>query len=167
MTAAIFTSCSSTKVVQDYDKEVDFSAYSTYQMVIPENINMAGLTERRIVDAITNELAIREIAESEGTPDFWISFAINVDTKTSYHSSNNGYGGYGYRRRGGVGFSSSTTTEVQTNYGIITINVVDTQTNNVVWTSTQKKAISGKNQDENIPKVIASGFQGFPIEVKS
>lgn len=166
MTAAIFTSCSSTKVVQDYDKEIDFSAYNTYQMIIPEEIDMAGLTERRIVDAISNELAIRELVESDGVPDFWISFAVNVDTKTSYHSSNNGYGGYGYRR-GGVGISTSTTTEVQSQYGIITINVVDSKSNNIVWTSTQKKAISSKNQDENIPKVISSGFKGFPVEIKS
>lgn len=176
---AVMASCSSTKVVTDMDKGINFTAYKTYQLKPHENksgeksIVMNELNEKRIIASIENQLAASGMESSE-SPDAYLVYGVDVDIEKGYTTNSHYSGGptYRYGRRGmyyggsGFGSSSSTTTETQTMNGTISIALIDAETDELLWISYGTKEINPKNKkvEENINKAMVKIFENFPIE---
>ena len=91
----IVASCSSIKVVADYDLAADFSQYKTFAFYKKgiEKVDISDLDKRRIVRAIEAELKAKGMTMSE-TPDLIVNiFAKSIKKVTVY---NNYYSPYYY-----------------------------------------------------------------------
>ena len=70
----ILTSCSSVKVISDYDTKVDFSSYKTFAFYKKgiDKASVSDLDKKRIMRAIENELIKKGFSKSVN-PDVLIS----------------------------------------------------------------------------------------------
>ena len=94
----ILTSCSSVKVVSDYDTKVDFSTYKTFAFYKKgiDKASVSDLDKKRIMRAIENELIEKGFTKSE-TPDLLISIFTKSREQVNVTDNNLGYGfGWGY-----------------------------------------------------------------------
>ena len=94
----ILTSCSSVKVVSDYDTKVDFSTYKTFAFYKKgiDKASVSDLDKKRIMRAIENELIEKGFTKSEN-PDLLISIFTKSREQVNVTDNNLGYGfGWGY-----------------------------------------------------------------------
>lgn len=97
----VVASCSSVRVNYDYDKETDFSNYSTYNYYPDLQTGLSELDEKRLLSVIDITMQIKGFQYSE-EPDF----LINI-TSEAFHAPQNssvgvGVGGSGRNVGGGV-----------------------------------------------------------------
>ena len=107
--------CSRSLVKSDYDREVNFAKYKTFDwMAQPEkpgsdSLTKYNLSEKRIKKAVEKELTAKGYQkQTTGTPDFLIVYHITVEDLSDATSNGYGYRGYGYRGYGrrGYGYGS-------------------------------------------------------------
>ena len=181
--------CSSIKVTSDFDKEVDFTKYKTFEYYgwAEESDKILNRFQReRIEAAFGDEFLKRGLKYVEGNGDMVVSLYIVVDKKTSTTAYTNHYGtgGYGYggmgwyggygmgmgmgMGMGGMGMGSSTTTYSENDYlaGTLVVDVFDKAEKKMIWQSVGQKTIeeNPKKADRNTPKVAAAIMKPFPIQ---
>jgi len=94
----VLTSCSSVKVVSDYDTKVDFSTYKTFAFYKKgiDKASVSDLDKKRIMRAIENELNKKGLVKSTN-PDILVSIFTKSREKVNVTDNNLGYGfGWGY-----------------------------------------------------------------------
>jgi Domain of unknown function (DUF4136) len=76
----LLTACSTVTYRADYDRDVEFVAFKTYDWMLPteaeqrEMSRISPFLERRLTRAIDSELVARGfVKNTDGHPDFWIS----------------------------------------------------------------------------------------------
>lgn len=174
----ILSSCSSTKVFSDYDPNVDFKQFKTFNF-LPWNKQsdeiLSDFDKRRFQDAITYEMEKIGYQKVEANADLSVNIFIIIDQKTGtsaytdYYTSGVGvgyyYGPWGYNYPGGV---SAYTTIHSYDYkeGTLILDLLDNTKKQLAWQGTAKKTIDSnpKSIDEGIKKVISKLFEKFPIE---
>ncbi len=165
---AVITGCSTVLVQSDYDREINFTNFHTFDWTTQsENTGSNAdqritLFERRLKKSVDKELTAngfqRQTAER---PDFLITYSIQIVDQVNVLSSGYGYGGYGYRGYGhgyghrygyrgyghgygyhGIGYRSRY-------YGggglyakvTLVLDFVDPESNNVIWRGLYKDEI--------------------------
>ena len=96
--AVILFSCSTIKVVSDYDTKVDFSTYKTFAFYKKgiDKASVSDLDKKRIMRAIESQLVEKGFSKSE-TPDLLISIFTKSREQVNVTNNNLGYGfGWGY-----------------------------------------------------------------------
>ena len=89
------------KVSFDYDKEVDFSRFKSYQLITStEQLPINELNRKRIITAVEYELTQKGFQKSD-TPDVMIDIKIAVAIKQSATATTDWYGS-AYRYRWGA-----------------------------------------------------------------
>ena len=124
----VFTSCSTVKVVSDYDSQTNFSKYKTYAFYKPgiDKAKISDLDKKRIMREIKANLTLKGMTISE-KPDFLISIFTKERERIDVYNNNYGYWGYGYGPwYGGTSVSSSTE-------GTLFIDFIDTNKNELFW----------------------------------
>jgi hypothetical protein len=98
----LLMSCSSSKVITDYDDKANFSSFKTYAFYEDVGKGLNELDVKRVTSIMKTELNALGIQESE-TPDFF----INIISKTTEAANNNtiGIGVGSGGRNGGFGIS--------------------------------------------------------------
>lgn len=154
----VFTSCSTVRVVSDYDSKTNFSKYKTFAFYKPgiDKAKISDLDKKRIMREIEANLTLKGMTVSE-TPDMLISIFTKERERIDVYNS---YGyGYGYRYGGwyGGGTYASSTPE-----GTLFIDLIDRNKNELVWqgigvgdlvmTSVEKKEARIK---EIVTKILA------------
>ena len=142
-------SCTSVRVLSDYDKEADFTTYKSYAFYKTgiDKAQISDLDKKRILKAIDAELSSRGFVKSED-PDILIS--IFTKEKEQVDIYNNYWGGYGwgwnpyYWGPGWGGNNVSTRTE-----GSLYIDLIDAKNKELVW---QGKGIGNLGNIENMDK---------------
>ena len=125
--------CASSKVRTDYDAEVDFSRYATYDWLeppmksksapsaTPEFDPFAGssLLDKRVRRAVDQQLASRGYQQNDGgAPDFLLQYHVIMNDKASDH-----------RRYGG----SSDHRVHRYQQGTLYLDVIDASTERIAW----------------------------------
>ena len=123
------SSCSTVRVVSDYDSVTDFSKYKTFAFYKPgiDKAKISDLDKKRIMREIEANLTLKGMTVSE-TPDMLISIFTKERERIDVYNS---YGyGYGYRYGGwyGGGTYASSTPE-----GTLFIDLIDRNKNELVW----------------------------------
>lgn len=80
------TACSSVRVVQDYDPNVDFTALSGWHWLPPPQADQAkpyNLTERRVAKALEEVLAAKGYAPVPDSPDFYVTFRTRIEEEVN------------------------------------------------------------------------------------
>ncbi len=157
---AFMASCSSVKVVTDYDKETNFNTFKTYAFYKTgiDKAEISDLDKKRILKAIDAEMASRGFVKSK-QPDVLVSIFTKERERVDVYNNNFGlYGGFGFGRfgfynpwffgpgfgYGGFGPNVSTRTE-----GSLYIDVIDTKKKELVW---QGRGVGTLNNIKNIEK---------------
>ena len=172
--------CSSITVTSDYDKEVDFSKYKTFEYYgwAEESDKILNRFDKeRIESAFGEEFRKRGLEFVQGNGDMVVSLYIVVDKKTSttsytnhYNTGGYGYGGGwggGYGGYGGVGMGQSTTTYSENDYlvGTLVVDIFDKTEKKLIWQSVGQKTVDDNpdSREKNSAKVAAAIMKPFPI----
>ena len=159
----ILMSCSSSKVITDYDSKTDFSKFKTFEFYEDNGDHLNELDVKRITSAIRKELEILGF-KKEVEPDFFIYF----DTNTSENQNNNtigiGIGSGG--RNGGIGISRGISIGGKKVNEEISIRFIEATSNELFWkgslTSTIKEKRTPRERILYLQEVIRKIISKYP-----
>jgi Domain of unknown function (DUF4136) len=149
----------------DFDKKADFSKLQSFAVKIGTSWNNS-ISEQRFISQFEKTLVAKGWTKNDTNPDALVVLhgATGVKkTLNTFYSDMGGYGGYGWRG-GGMGMSSSTTTESEYTVGTLVADIFDTKTKQLVFRGTASDEVSDK-PDKNIKKIekaTAKMFKEFP-----
>ena len=160
----VLTSCSSVKVVSDYDTKVDFSTYKTFAFYKKgiDKASVSDLDKKRIMRAIENELNKKGLVKSTN-PDILVSIFTKSREKVNVTDNNLGYGfGWGYN----PWFFGSTNLNInQYTEGTLFIDFIDKNKNELVWQGIGSGAMKMSNIDkkeERIKEFVSKIISAYP-----
>jgi hypothetical protein len=159
------------KVNADYDKETDWSGYSSvFFLGWQEGIDLNDFDKKRFMDAFKAEMGKRNLKITEGEGDLAVALYIVAEQKTSttaYTSYYGGGAGRGYRRRGGWGGGYASTSYSQSDYlqGTLVMDVFDGASKEQIWQAVATKTVNPKpeKREKSIPKGVKKIMKKFPI----
>lgn len=165
--AMLFASCSSVKVIADYDKEVDFKAYKTYAFYKTgiDKAQISDLDKKRILRAIDAEMDFRGFVKSQ-QPDILVSIFTKEREQVNVYNNNFGWGWGGYYTpwAWGPGWGSSnvsTRTE-----GSLYIDFIDAKNKELVWQGRGVGTINNiknlEKKEERIREFVSHILQQYP-----
>jgi hypothetical protein len=150
------------QVKTDYDRSANFSQYKTYSW---SNVKTADpLLVDRIKNAVNSTLSAKGLKQADSGGDLTINaMEITKDQQTLDTFYNGGFGG---RRFGGFG-DATTTTETY-RIGTLVVDLVDTQSKELVWRGSSSDTLSNKSDKniKNLNKGVEKMFKHFPPEAK-
>jgi hypothetical protein len=158
----LMTSCTSVRVVSDYDKAADFNSYKTFAFYKTgiDKAEISDLDKRRILRAVEAELLAKGFTKSDN-PDLLVSMFTKSREKINVYN-NGGFGPYGY----GWGWSpwyynsyASSTTE-----GSLYIDLIDANKKELVWQGIGRGYISQnmKQKEERIKEFVMKIMETYP-----
>lgn len=162
-----FLACSTVRVVYDYDQEVDFSAYTTYNYFSDMESSLGPLDEERLLGILDSTLQSRGYRLVE-EPDFLINILSSTHRTGPRHSVGVGLGGGGGNLGGGisVGIPVGSPPLQRT----IEIDFVDAQRDALFW---QAMAEMGYREgeppwvkEEKLAAMVKKVFSKFPPKQK-
>jgi hypothetical protein len=166
----VLSSCSSVRVIADYDQNTNFNEYKTYAFYKTgiDRAQISDLDKKRILYAIEIEMSNRGFLKS-ANPDILVSIFTKESEQVDVFNNNFGWGwggmgmgmGWGGLGWGGMGWGMnpwmwggglggwggsqiSTRTE-----GSLYIDLIDTKDKQLVW---QGKGVGNLNNTNNIAK---------------
>ena len=156
------TSCSA-GVTTDYDIQVNFSLYKSYQFAAHPGNTVIRLDSTRVENAIKTELAGKGLKLLDTDADLTVRHYIRQ--QSDFHS----YGtsiGFGYRYRSvGVAYSSPSRFR-EYRYGKLIVELIDNSSNRVVWSSISQRKLTEemtpKSREEFIDEQVSEMFKNYP-----
>lgn len=157
-------SCTSVRVLSDYDKEVNFASFKTYAFYKTgiDRAQISDLDKKRILRAIETEMSKRGFSKSEN-PDILVSLFTKENEQVDIYNNNWG-GGFGWGWGGGLGWGwnpyfmggfgpgwgwgGGTNVSTRTQ-GSLYIDLIDAKNKALVW---QGKGVGTLNNTKNIEK---------------
>jgi len=178
----LLASCSSIKVTNDWNREVDFTTFKTYSLYPWDTHNNKVVNDydkQTIIMAIKQEMNSRGYQLVEKNGDLVVSAFVILNNETSYQSYTNHYsgwagygGGWGYYGRPGYygygwGPSYSTTTTYKTEYtkGTLIIDIFSLADKKLIWQGIGSGEVTDDldQRDRRLPKNISQIFRRFPV----
>lgn len=156
----------------DYDRSVDFRAFTTYSIgtvKMPEDAN--PLMVQRIVSAVEGHMSTIGFRKVETAPDLVIAIRGTTREELSYTTWGDPYWGWGpYPYWGGVAYpfwwgSGFSGVDVQTILvGTLTLDMIDGKTEKVVFRGTAEDTVSSKarKNERKAYEAVAEIFEESP-----
>jgi hypothetical protein len=138
------------KVHIDYAHDYDFDAIETYQYIDTEESNSSNpMMADRIKAMIKKELREGGLQEVTENPDIYMTYHVTTQDRTSYSTTNYGYGGYhgGWYGWGG-GMGTSTTTAHNYTDGTLIIDAYDAAEKKMIWRATGTVTVKAKPEKQ-------------------
>ena len=161
-------SCSSVQVSSDFDREANFASYKTYAFTKEaQELPLNDINRKRLLDAISNELAAKGFSKSEN-PDAFVDIHIATQQKQSATATSNnpGYYGAGYRYGWGGGFSTTTINVENYTEGTLFVDLIDASKKQLVWqgrgVGTLDPDASSQKREANINSAVKQIFTKYP-----
>ncbi|MCA0133326.1 DUF4136 domain-containing protein [Winogradskyella alexanderae] len=158
----LFFSCSSTKVISDFDDTANFKSYKTFAFSKEaKQIPVDDLVKTRILNSIISNLKNKGLSESD-TPDIIVDLAVKTKNKKDYANTNvNISSVWGKRWRFRTGIGKSYSKEINYKEGTLIINLIDKAKNHLVWKGSGTDIVKTKNLNkdainEGIGKILES-----------
>lgn len=163
-------------VSSDWDPAVDFTKFNTF-VVLDEASGGGGLdqlVQSRVKTSITNTLQAKGMrqASSQDDADVAVGWQVTTDERSSFQTVSTGWGGYGYGRYGwygggGMGMTTSRTTETRYEVGTLVIALFDTGREEMIYTATGSKTLQSDNpspeeMQKRIDEAVAKILEDFP-----
>jgi Domain of unknown function (DUF4136) len=156
LTTAVFAD----NVAVDYDHAKNFNQVKTYSWSKVHTAN--SLWDDRVKDAVNKELAAKGWTQVPSGGDV----ALVAVEKTSIHQQyDTFYDGFGGRRWGGIG--QSTTSVDNYKVGTLIVSMFDGNSKQLIWRGTSSSDLSG-NPEKNTKKLdkdVQKLFKKFPPKV--
>jgi hypothetical protein len=164
--ALLTFSCSSNSVNIDYDRQIEFSEFKTYNFHPNNNLNINELDSVRITKAIANELTNKGYTLTKTNPAILVELSIQeYQSKQKIADSNIGIGS------GNRGFGIGTSVSIPISKNVLTqevqINILENQSHQLVWQSIFFiNKSSHKNKELIYKKSIIKSFKNYPPQKK-
>jgi len=160
----IITSCSSVKVNQDYDKNVDFIQYKTYAYHKNgiDKAEISDLDKKRILRSIDETMLSKGFTKSE-TPDVLVNFFTKEREQVNVSQFNAGWG-YGL----GFGWNpwmwGNNTSVNRYTEGTLTIDIIDAKKKELIWQGQGEGVLTKKTEkkDEKIKEFVSKILEQYP-----
>ncbi|RXP63287.1 DUF4136 domain-containing protein [Lutibacter sp. HS1-25] len=147
-------SCSSVKVIADYDQSTDFTKYKTFAFYKKgiDKAEISDLDKRRILKAVEAQLLAKGFTKSEN-PDILVNIFTKAQKKVNVY--NNDFMGYGYGFGGyygwypwyyGPNFGPQISTYTE---GTLFVDFIDAAKKELIW---QGIGSGGLNTSGNVTK---------------
>ena len=159
----LLASCSSVRVNYDYDKEVDFSGYTTYNYFPDMNSGLSQLDEKRLVRILDSTLQSRGYRLAE-EPEIFVNIMSNEFQAAPNNSVGVGLGGGGRNVGGGISVglplgSPSVQRSIQFDF-------VDAQRDALFWQATAESGYrenaSPSEREHRLEVLVKKVFSKFP-----
>lgn len=159
----LLVSCSTTRVNYDFDKQTDFTSYSTYNYFSDLETGLSELDEKRLLNAIDISLAENGFLLSE-EPDIFININSTVFRSQTGNNVGVGLGGGGRNVGGGVSIGipvggPKLIREIQ-------IEFIDANKNSLIWqaisTGPFREGDTPIEKQEKIQLLVAKIFAKYP-----
>ncbi|MBC8184131.1 DUF4136 domain-containing protein [candidate division KSB1 bacterium] len=165
--AFVTMGCSSMKVVVDYDDQINFSKYRTFNFVSPKKVAKKKAKNPAVIkDPLLIKKAAREISavlteagfqksESPRQADFLIAFYATARNKAQISPPSYHIGRYGRRwvRPGHV---------YHYKQGTLIIDIVDRQKKELVWRGVGSGALDRSDPKKNLLEAVEKILKEFP-----
>lgn len=182
-------SCSTVKVTNNFDKNVDFKSYETFSLFPwdPHNEQVVNEYDRLLIEgAIKDEMAMRGLKHVEKDGDLVISTFVLLQEKTMNQAYTNHYGGaagggyygggwnyyaspwaYGYGW-GGPAYTSTTISSRDYVEGTLLIDAFQLEGKKLVWQGIGSGEVNEdfSKRDKKLPAAIGHIFRKFPATGK-
>lgn len=159
----LLAACSSVRVNYDYDKEVDFSGYTTYNYFPDMNSGLSQLDEKRLVRILDSTLQSRGYRLAE-EPEIFVNIMSNEFQAAPNNSVGVGLGGGGRNVGGGISVglplgSPSVQRSIQFDF-------VDAQRDALFWQATAESGYrenaSPSERERRLEVLVKKVFSKFP-----
>jgi len=162
----LLSSCSSVKVVADYDTATDFSQYKTFAFYKKgiDKAEISDLDKRRILKAVEAEMMAKGFTKSEN-PDILVNIFTKAQKKVDVYNNYGGYyGHYGwypwyYGPNYGVQISEYTE-------GTLFVDLIDAKKKELAWQGIGSGGLitSGNvaKKEERIKEFVAQIMAQYP-----
>ena len=158
----LFVSCG-TSVGVDYDKEVDFSQYKTYNFFPTIDSGLNDLDDKRIVQATDSVLQARGFVKSE-TPQLYINFFAKENLRSSRNTIGIGVGGGGGNV--GVGVSGGIPIGGRIFEQAITMDFIDVSNDDLIWQAVAETELKEKanpvQKRKHFEEVVSKILKKYP-----
>ena len=148
----MLTSCSSVRVVSDYDTKVDFTSYKTFAFYKKgiDKASVSDLDKKRIMRAVEAELLAKGFSKS-ANPDILVSIFTKSREQVNVSDNNIGIGwGWGYN----PWFYGRTNINInQYTEGTLFIDFIDKTKNELVWQGIGSGALKMKNPEKREERI--------------
>ena len=159
----VVTSCSSVRVVSDYDKQANFNDYKTFAFFKKgiDKAEISDLDKRRILRAIETELLAKGFTKSEN-PDLLVSIFAKSRERINVH--NNGFGPYGYGWGWSPWYWNNFNTVSRSTEGILYIDLIDANRKELIWQGqgTGYLTQNPEKKDERINVFVSKIMERYP-----
>jgi hypothetical protein len=166
-TASIAPNAWGQKVSVDFDKEANFTAYKTYAWTQGTPVQNP-LMDQRITSGVDKQLAAKGLQKVDvsANPDLAVLYHGAVGAETQLNTMNTGGYGWGYRRVGGMGMSTTTVDKIPV--GHLTVDIGDAKTKKLLWMGNASDTLSDKPEknEKKINNALDKMFKKFPPPVK-
>jgi len=160
-------SCTSVRVLSDYDKEANFNTYKTYAFYKTgiDKAQISDLDKKRILKAIDAEMTTKGFSKSN-TPDVLVSIFTKereqVDIYNNYWGGGFGWGWNPWFWGGNIGGNNiSTRTE-----GSLFVDLIDAKSKQLVWQGKGVGTIANtrniEKKEERIKEFVYEILQAYP-----
>ena len=169
-------SCTSVRVLSDYDKEANFTSYKTYAFYKTgiDKAQISDLDKKRILRAIETEMSTRGFSKSEN-PDILVSIftkeSEQVDVYNNYWGGGLGWGWNPYFMGGfgpGWGWGGGTNVSTRTQ-GSLYIDLIDAKNKALVWqgkgVGTLSNTRSVEKKEARIREFVAEILMQYPPNI--
>lgn len=163
----LIVACSTPRIAYDYDTEVNFSNYKTFNFFEDVGEGLNKFDVERITRGIKINLEKQGFRQSDN-PDFY----VNVLSKVKRQSHRNTVGisvgggnvGFGYGISGGIPIGRRKLNQQ------ITIDFVESKNNGLIWQSISdaeiKENLKPEQRDEYYKRLLEKILAGFPPKKK-
>ncbi len=156
------------QVDQDWNPEIDFSTYNTFAILDEETPRPStqAFFEARVERALESVMEEKGLRLADSNPDLLVGWDAATEGKMSVSTYGSHYGG-GYRGRYGYGGVSTTTTRVnEWDEGTLVIEIIDTELEELVFTSSAQAKVtenlSPEERTERINQAVARMMREYP-----
>ncbi|WP_064608410.1 DUF4136 domain-containing protein [Photobacterium sp. J15] len=156
------TACSS-GVVTDYNIQLDYNQFKTYQF--PENTTNSVITldSARVEKAIKLQLDSKGMKKTDNNADIIVHHYIQQQSDFRSYGTTVGFG-YRYRHVGMAYSSPSQFREYR--YGKLVVELIENTSNNIVWKAISQRKLTETmtpgSRNEFIDEQISKMFKSYP-----
>lgn len=160
LAGAATLACSTMTTSVDYDHTINWSKYSTFQ-IMEGTKAPTSFTQKRIEDGITSALTSKGWTATTTNPSILVYPHVVLSTQKQWTTTS--MGGFGYRGWGGMGGGMATTTQQNIPIGTLIVDLVDPNTHEMVWRGMAQDQVSGNGEDQGtINEAMQKIFANFP-----
>jgi len=171
-TALLIGACSSgPKIYINQDPAADLGSFKTFgfedQLGTDRDDGSRSLESQYLMAAAKEQMQLRGYRYTEDNPDLSINFYIQTKEKIRSTSTPTAGGYYGYRGGYYGAYGGYETTVQQYTEGTVTIDLINLETDQLVWEGTAVGRITQKvleNLEASATQVVAEIFVKYPTQ---